>query len=204
MKKWTESGQTGVNRVAVAFLAEVVTGLEKDHAQTHHLPSWEGNVKVTIDKQIYVFGYWSDAVTKKVAFHAHGITAGSRRSTQPTFHDVVENIGNNYNSTTGTFTCKVPDVYYFTISPIYGYRKDDISCFLKIQSLHTYDVYVKIRKPEYRSNIITASGVFHLYSGDTVYVDRCGEYYKTSNYIAQLLRVSLLAPDSRLLRNISN
>jgi hypothetical protein len=77
---------------------------------------------------------------------------------------------------------------------MYGYRKDDISWFLKIQSLHTYDVYVKIHKPEYRLNIVTASGVFHIFSGDTVYVDRCGEYYKIYNYVGTTFKGFFIGP----------
>ncbi|XP_027026571.1 complement C1q-like protein 4 isoform X1 [Tachysurus fulvidraco] len=58
-------------------------------------------------------GYVPSIYTPKIAFYA-GLRKQHEGSEVLKFDDVVTNVGNYYEPTTGKFTCPLPGIYYFT------------------------------------------------------------------------------------------
>uniref|UniRef100_A0A7N8XKA9 Complement component 1, q subcomponent-like 4b n=2 Tax=Mastacembelus armatus TaxID=205130 RepID=A0A7N8XKA9_9TELE len=58
-------------------------------------------------------GYGSSFYSPKIAFYA-GLRKQHEGSEILKFDDVVTNVGNYYEPTTGKFTCPLPGIYYFT------------------------------------------------------------------------------------------
>ncbi|MEQ2161016.1 Complement C1q-like protein 4 [Goodea atripinnis] len=58
-------------------------------------------------------GYGSSVYTPKIAFYA-GLRKQHEGSEILKFDDVVTNVGNYYEPSTGKFTCPLPGIYYFT------------------------------------------------------------------------------------------
>lgn len=58
-------------------------------------------------------GYGSSVYSPKIAFYA-GLRKQQEGSEVLKFDDVVTNVGNYYEPSTGKFTCPLPGIYYFT------------------------------------------------------------------------------------------
>jgi hypothetical protein len=115
-----------------------------------------------------------------VAFHAYGISAGSTGSSVPTFPNTIINHGNDYDRSSGIFTCEVPGIYHFAVT--LSIKDQDgsstTSCYLTINSGRKVQIYIHVYLGDgkYAEYPATATGVFHLSKGDTVKISDCEKY----------------------------
>lgn len=82
------------------------------------------------------------------------------------FTDVLYNEGNDYNSTTGVFTCRIPGIYWFSAT-LYGHSGG--WCFILLNDLQ--NALVGMSGSTYDSG--TGSEVFRLKPGDRVQLGQC-------------------------------
>jgi len=93
------------------------------------------------------------------------------------FDTVLTNQGNDYNSSSGVFTCRIAGLYWFSASITKSYTDNDGStyCYIMINDSNKMFMW------HYEQNVLhalfsmTASGGFHLNRGDRVQVGNCAD-----------------------------
>ena len=91
------------------------------------------------------------------------------------FSTVLTNLGNDYNSSSGVFTCRIAGQYWFSAS-IAKYSSDNVGgtyCYIMINGSNKMMMYHYERDPLHAYFSMTASGGFHLNRGDRVQVGGC-------------------------------
>ena len=97
------------------------------------------------------------------------------------FRNVVSNILNGYNATSGKFTCQIPGLYLFTVMIMRGSGHTEGSfCFIYVNGVDT-NVIVEAYGPTFAYPSSTNTLVRHLNKGDTVYLN-CGYVALMSMY----------------------
>ena len=89
-----------------------------------------------------------------------------------TFTSIISNIGNQFNSTTGKFTCDHPGMYFFTLSLYQTYSSRDTHCDIRCNGARmTYvDSNTSSSDGFYQAS---NSVVLHLNKGDIVNLEGC-------------------------------
>ena len=110
------------------------------------------------------------------AFAIYGKTPSYNSSTSVViFPDnaVKTNIGNDYDSTTGQFTCRYAGVYIFVVN-LYRFNRDDnrLKCYIQKNGTKVVDANAPASS-EYEWSGGSGSTVVHLDQGDTVNVGSC-------------------------------
>ena len=82
------------------------------------------------------------------------------------FTDVLYNEGNDYNATTGVFTCRIPGIYWFSAT-LYG----NSGAYCNILLYGAKRAFVGYPGGAYATG--TVSEVIRLRHGDRVHVGRC-------------------------------
>ena len=107
------------------------------------------------------------------AFTVSYPVAGPRVNTIRFTH-VITNIGGNYDTTTGVFTCQYPGLYVFALHLVKLYDRDSVWCAIRKNG--SYLVYV-FSDPDAASDGSYSGGtnsvVVHLVRGDRVDIGDC-------------------------------
>ena len=91
------------------------------------------------------------------------------------FPTVLTNLGNDYNSSSGVFTCRIAGQYWFSAS-ITKSTADNVGqtyCYIMINGSTKMEMYHYERDPLHAFFSMTASGGFHLNRDDRVQVGDC-------------------------------
>jgi len=92
------------------------------------------------------------------------------------FHTVLTNMGNDYNSSSGVFTCRIAGQYWFSASITKSETNNvgDTFCYIMINgnAKMLMEHYERDALHAYFS--MSASAGFHLNRGDRVQVGNCG------------------------------
>jgi len=91
------------------------------------------------------------------------------------FPTVLTNLGNDYNSSSGVFTCRTAGQYWFSasIAKSFDDNAGSTSCYIMINGSNMMLMYHYERDPLHAFFSITASVGFHLTRGDRVQVGNC-------------------------------
>jgi len=93
------------------------------------------------------------------------------------FTEVLLNEGEDYSTMSGIFTCRIPGLYFFTVTLTKqrGGSINLINCQLKINSVNKLSIYVDPYETyvDIGSYSSTVSGAFALMVGDTVTLEDC-------------------------------
>ena len=92
------------------------------------------------------------------------------------FVTVINNLGNDYNSSSGVFTCRIAGQYWFSasITKIDFEGVEQIYCYIMINGSIKMMMYHDEVNPLHALFSMTVSGGFHLNRGDRVQVGDCG------------------------------
>ena len=88
------------------------------------------------------------------------------------FPNIIANIANDYNATSGKFTCRIPGEYWFSVSLVrsngqaYG-----ITCHILINETAKITFYTPNENGDHATASATAG--FHLSRGDRVNIGQC-------------------------------
>ena len=111
---------------------------------------------------------------QKVAFTAYNLNNNSTSTSVFLFRSAYVNDGSGFNTKTGKFTCKIPGLYYFSVTLTKAYVKlPYVYAYLRINDesrLVMYWVPYSDDMSEYEGTPLTQSGTFRLYKNDVVYV----------------------------------
>ena len=147
-------------------------------------------------------GPFLDFVKGHPCFYLTGLvsafTASTPTNTHPSgnvrFNNVLSNIGGDYSSSTGAFTCQYPGIYMFTThlynSPSSSY--DYVSCSILLNGSTKIYIY---SFPYYDTRIYEASNslIIPLKVGDAVSVGSCSS--STGLYTYSSFSGFLIKPD---------
>jgi len=91
------------------------------------------------------------------------------------FLRVSANLGNDYNSSSGVFTCRIPGLYWFSASITKNYSENvgQTYCYIIINGSQNLMMWHNERDVVHTTFSMTASGGFHLNRGDRVQVGDC-------------------------------
>ena len=108
---------------------------------------------------------------EKPAFTVTVPTAGSRYRTIRFTH-VITNVGGQYSTSTGIFTCKYPGMYFFALHIMKDIRKSVVACSIRKNQIDFLEV---LSSPASSTGYDTSSNsvVIHLNRGDQVDVGTC-------------------------------
>ncbi|XP_043930926.1 complement C1q-like protein 2 [Protopterus annectens] len=106
--------------------------------------------------------------TPKIAFYA-GLKSPHEGYEVLKFDDIVTNIGNQYDSTTGKFTCHVPGIYFFTYHVLMR-GGDGTSMWADLCKNGQVRASAIAQDADQNYDYASNSAVLHLDSGDEVYV----------------------------------
>jgi len=114
------------------------------------------------------------------------------------FPTVLTNLGNDYNSSSGVFTCRIAGQYWFSAS-ITKYYTDNVGhtyCFIMINDSTKMMMWHHEQNPLHALFSMTASGGFRLNRGDRVQVGDCtNPSFLHSGGIDSFFSGVLLKPD---------
>lgn len=124
-------------------------------------------------------------------------TATNPNTTHPSgyvrFNNVLSNIGSDYSSSTGAFTCQYPGIYIFTThlynSPSSSY--DYVSCFILLNGSNRIRIY-SYPYSDTRYYEASNSLIIHLKAGDTISVGGCSSstgLYTYSSFSGFLIKL---------------
>lgn len=102
----------------------------------------------------------------------------------PRFHNVITNIGEDYNSTTGQFQCEHPGIYFFYLSIYKTYSASQAYCNIRHNNSN---IIIANSNPETRSgnrgiHEASTSLLLHLDTGDTVDLGGCSSISYLHSY----------------------
>lgn len=125
-----------------------------------------------------------------------GFTATGRTKVGATllaFPNVTYNEGNDYNASTGVFTCRIPGQYWFSVSLTKHYNdiNTEVFCFLSKNDRNWLSIYHKNPHHHDISYSLSASGGVHLRPGDRIRVADCNHpeaiYASTDTHFSGML-----------------
>ena len=87
------------------------------------------------------------------------------------FPSTKQNIGNNYSTVTGQYTCYYPGVYVFSLNLYMDIEADGVDCYMRKNGINVAVAIVPVESKPYHGS--SASTIFHLNRGDTVDVGSC-------------------------------
>jgi len=113
------------------------------------------------------------------------------------FPTVQLNEGEDYNVSTGVFTCRIPGQYLIasTLTKVYGDNVDSVSCGVMINNSNRLQMYTDPITDERASYSMSASAGFHLRLGDRVQVGDCWNQDHIYNSIETFFSGILIKPD---------
>ncbi|XP_037312199.1 complement C1q-like protein 3 [Pungitius pungitius] len=104
----------------------------------------------------------------KIAFYA-GLKKQHEGYEVLKFDDVVTNLGNHYDPTTGKFTCSIPGIYFFTYHVLMR-GGDGTSMWADLRKNHQVRASAIAQDADQNYDYASNSGVLHLEPGDEVYI----------------------------------
>lgn len=113
------------------------------------------------------------------------------------FPAVQLNTGGDYNSSSGVFTCRIPGLYWFSVSlsKQYGPIVNYVGCFFTINGSKKVYLYEDPTQ-DIEGYTTTGSIAVHLNVGDRVYVGGCyNQPIPIWNYDATYFSGMLVKPD---------
>ncbi|WAR08192.1 HMCN1-like protein [Mya arenaria] len=127
-----------------------------------------------VQKDVCTHNCSVDHGKEQSAFLANYVQNGNSTGTL-LFANVMLNKGNDYNNNAGAFTCRIPGLYFFSVTLT---KKADvdiyyITCYLQVNGQNKLHIYADpngalTEKGSYSG---TTSGTFHLNQNDTVQMD---------------------------------
>ncbi|XP_016086561.1 complement C1q-like protein 2 [Sinocyclocheilus grahami] len=111
------------------------------------------------------------------------------------FDDVVTNVGNHYDPTTGKFTCQVSGIYYFTYHVLMR-GGDGTSMWADLCKNGQVRASAIAQDADQNYDYASNSVVLHLDSGDEIYVKLDGGSLNLTGSLGDLVRASAIAQDA--------
>ena len=108
----------------------------------------------------------------KSAFTLTVPTAGSRPGTIR-FTRVITNIGGQYNTSTGIFTCQYPGMYFFALHILKYPRSSIAYCYIRKNQIYLLEAF-SLTASSINYDSTSNSVVINLNRGDQVDVGDCG------------------------------
>ena len=110
------------------------------------------------------------------------------------FPHVITNEGNDYNPSTGEYTCRILGTYWFSVALGKGQgTPEHVQCWILVNGDIKIWIAFGVNYTGNTSsvNTVSGSGGFHLYTGDRVHVGSCIGYihdYSETHFSGVLVR----------------
>jgi len=135
-----------------------------------------------------------------VLFYARQVEIVNGSTNNLTFPLVDTNVGHDYNSTSGVFTCDISGYYWFSVTLTADLNKhiDRFQCDFIINERYVMLLYIDPGNDQTSNSTLPATGSmgYHLNHGDRVHVGNCQHPERIDNYLSTHFSGILIKPDA--------